>query len=172
VGHCTNMLEGGYRKNMLADIGNVAEAMKALCMEQRVKNFKVVNPNDLIGLSSQMEEEEVERLVGVSPVHLSGEGYAALAEAIINMVDSKRTVFEGGKREREEEDSGEQAFEILYSRNKEWIYNTVAGQGKWSKPRSFNSSRSGRRLEGNMSRSNYGGYEQVKCSPKTLPKQN
>jgi hypothetical protein len=28
-GHCTNPLEGGYRKNMLMDIGNVAEAMKA-----------------------------------------------------------------------------------------------------------------------------------------------
>jgi hypothetical protein len=68
-GHCTNLLEGGYRKNMLMDIGNVVEEMKALCIEQRVKNYRVVNPNDMIGLSSQMEEEEVERLVGSFPIH-------------------------------------------------------------------------------------------------------
>ncbi len=36
-GHCTNLLEGGYRKNMLMNIGNVVEAMKALCIEQRIQ---------------------------------------------------------------------------------------------------------------------------------------
>jgi hypothetical protein len=75
-GHCTNLLEGGYRKNMLMDIGSVVEAMKALCIEQRVKNYRVVNPNDMIGLSSQMEEEEVERLVGSFPILLGPPGCA------------------------------------------------------------------------------------------------
>ena len=148
-GHCTNLLEGGYRKNMLMDIGNVVEEMKALCIEQRVKNYRVVNPNDMIGLSSQMEEEEVERLVGSSPIHLSGEGYAALAEAVISMVESKRAVSEG------------QTYEVLYSRNMECVYNTVAGTRKWRKPRTFNNkagNRSGVKQDGYKSKNQYGGY--------------
>jgi hypothetical protein len=121
-----------------------------------VKNFRVVNPNDMIGLSSQMEEEEVERLVGSSPIHLSGEGYAALAEAVISMVESKRAVFEGGKREREEEEGAGT-----------WSGCTTLWQGlasEGSPCRNFTtttSNRSGRKQDGYKSRNQYGGYYQV-----------
>jgi hypothetical protein len=50
-GHCTNLLEGGYRKNMLMNIGNVVEAMKALCIEQRVKNYRSGSKSDQLANS-------------------------------------------------------------------------------------------------------------------------
>ncbi len=70
------------------------------------------------------------------------------------MVESKRAVFEGGKREREEEEVDGQTY-------MEWVYNTVAGTGKWRKPRTFNNkagNRSGMKQDGYKSKNQYGGY--------------
>jgi hypothetical protein len=103
---------------------------KALCGEKRIKNYKVVNPNDLLGLTHHMEEDEVRRIVGSDPVHLTGEGYATLADSIVTMVESKRGVYEGGKRGYEEADEGVE-YPILNCRNEEWVYNMVYGTGKW-----------------------------------------
>jgi hypothetical protein len=65
------------------------------------------------------------------------------------MVESKRAVSEG------------QTYEVLYSRNMEWVYNTVTGTGKWRKPRTFNNkagNRRGMKPDGYKSKNQYGGY--------------
>jgi hypothetical protein len=67
----------------------------------RVSLYKVASTMDLVGIKVAMEEE-LEKLLGKDPVHMAGEGYLALAASTMKMVESRRTLFVGEKRERTE----------------------------------------------------------------------
>jgi hypothetical protein len=54
-----------------------------------------------MGINSTMEEDEVARLIGEDPVHLLEGGYLVLAERLTNILEDRRTVFQGEKRGRE-----------------------------------------------------------------------
>ncbi len=58
---------------------------------------------DLVGIKAAMEEDELEKLLGKDPVHMTGEGYLALAASTMKMVESRRTLFVGEKRESRRE---------------------------------------------------------------------
>jgi hypothetical protein len=99
--HCVNVGMAGYHRGMLADLGDIKEAVQEGCQRAGVKNFKVLNPNDLLGISCSMEEDEVARVMGENPVHLSESGYVLLAERLTAILEDERTAFQGGKgRER------------------------------------------------------------------------
>ncbi len=74
----------------------------------------------------------MEKLLGKDPVHMTKEGYWTMAENLVRMVESRRTLFIGEKRERS--DSMEGGFEELGGwkrRTHEWLYQTVSGMGGW-----------------------------------------
>jgi hypothetical protein len=100
--HCVNMGMAGYRRGLLADLADVKDAMLEGCQRAGARNFKVVNPNDLLGLSGSMEEDEVARIMGDDPVHLSEGGYVFLAEKLTAILEDESTAYLGGKREREQ----------------------------------------------------------------------
>jgi hypothetical protein len=100
--HCVNMGMAGYRRGLLADLSDVKDAMLEGCQRAGARNFKVVNPNDLLGLSGSMEEDEVARIMGDDPVHLSEGGYVFLAEKLTAILEDESTAYLGGKREREQ----------------------------------------------------------------------
>ncbi len=51
----------GYRRGLLADLSDVKDAILEGCQRAGAKNVKVLNPNDLLGMSGSMEEDEVAR---------------------------------------------------------------------------------------------------------------
>ncbi len=55
--------------------------------------YKVASPLDLVGIRAAMEEVELEKLLGKDPVHMTGEGYAALAANALRLIESRRTLF-------------------------------------------------------------------------------
>jgi hypothetical protein len=63
----------GYRRGILADLADIKDSVLEECQRAGVK---VLNPNDLLGLSSSMQEDEVARIMGEDPVHLSEGGGA------------------------------------------------------------------------------------------------
>ena len=107
--------------------------MREACLEGGLKRFRVANPNEYLGLSPQMEEDEMARVIGDDPVHLLPGGYVLLAEKLIAMVEDPRTVFQGEKRERE--DDRQEEYDMPTSnfnrRGKEWLFCSVSGAGAW-----------------------------------------
>ncbi len=100
--HCTNMDTAGYRRGMLVDLAVVRDAMTEVCREEGVQLYRVLGTCELLGLKAAMEEDEVERLLGSHPVHMTEDGYVVLAEQLIKTVTSPSQLFVGEKREREE----------------------------------------------------------------------
>jgi len=130
--HCQNVGRAGYGKGMLSDLGEIKDAMVDSCLAAGVKGFKVINPNELMGINSTMEEDEVARLIGEDPVHLLEGGYVVLAERLTNILEDGGTVFQGEKREREE-DGGRRDEEEpkVWGRQKcDWITYAVSGSGR------------------------------------------
>ena len=102
-------------------------------MEGGVKRFKVANPGEYIGPSTQMEEDEVERIMGTNPVHLSPAGYVMLAEKLTTMVEDAKALFQGEKRERDEDlhEECDMPTNNFNRRGKEWLFCQVSGTGAW-----------------------------------------
>jgi hypothetical protein len=139
--HCSNVGAAGYRQGLLEDLGKVEEVMRGVCVEERTRNYKVANPNELLKLSAQLEEREVEKVVGRDGHHLSKTGYELLAEGVIHMVENKG-VFGGEKRERTEDSLGA-GFPVVGGRREEWIYKEISGRGDWKVQRTERGGRGG-----------------------------
>ncbi len=130
--HCVNVGKAGYRRGMLADLGEIRDAMLETCLSAGMKGFKVINLNELMSLSSSMEEDEMARLMGEDPVHPSAEGFVTLAEKLTTILEDRRTTFQGEKRTREvREAQAEEGEEVItWGRQKsDWIFYTVSGKG-------------------------------------------
>jgi hypothetical protein len=112
----------------LADLSVIREAMLELCREEGVQLYKVLGTCELLGLKAAMEEDEVERLLGSHPVHMTEEGYVTLAEQMIKHISNPTQLFVGEKREREEYVG---SVEVGGWRRKthEWLFNVVSGTG-------------------------------------------
>jgi hypothetical protein len=83
------------------------DAIGEQCRKDGMTLYKVASTLDLVGIKVAMEEEELEKLVGKDPVHMAGEGYLALAVNTLKLMESRRTLFVGEKRERTESVEGE-----------------------------------------------------------------
>jgi hypothetical protein len=130
--HCINVGLPGYRKNMMAELEELRDAIWEQCREDSMTLYKVGGTLDMVGVRGAMEEDELEKLLGKDPVHMTGDGFLALAVGTLKMIESKRTLFMGEKRERVEsmemegEDVGGWARQ-----NHEWLFETVSGAGGW-----------------------------------------
>ncbi len=98
--HCTNLDTAGYRRGMLADLSVIRDAMLEVCREEGVQLYKVLGTCELLGLKAAMEEDEVERLLGSHPVHMTEEGYVTLAEQMIKLISYPTQLFVGEKSVR------------------------------------------------------------------------
>ncbi len=61
--------------------------------------YRVMSTCELLGLRAAMEEDEVERILGKDPVHMTEDGFVTLTENIVRMLDNPATFFCGGKEE-------------------------------------------------------------------------
>ncbi len=93
--HCTNFCSSGYRKGMLADLKELKDAMMELCREEGMQMYKVMSTCELLGLRAAMEEDEVERILGSDPVHMTEDGFVTLAENMVRTLDNPATLFVG-----------------------------------------------------------------------------
>jgi hypothetical protein len=97
-------------------------------MQMQMQMYKVMSTCELLGLRAAMEEDEVERILGSDPVHMTEDGFVTLAENLIRSLDNPAILFAGEKRSREESVEG---VVVGGWRRKtyEWLYSTVSGQG-------------------------------------------
>ncbi len=128
--HCQNVGMACYRKGMLADLCEIKDAMVDSCLAAGVKGFKVINPNELMGINNTMEEDEVARVIGEDPVHLLESGYVVLAERLTSILEDSRTVFQGEKRERESTVGDEEEPKVWGRQKCDWISYAVSGGGR------------------------------------------
>ena len=113
---------------MLADLGEVKDAMMELCRDEGMQLYKVMSPCELLGLRAAMEEDEVERILGTDPVHMTEDGFVTLAENLVRTLDNPATLFAGEKRCREESVEGA-VVGGWRRKTHEWLYSTVSGTG-------------------------------------------
>jgi hypothetical protein len=113
---------------MLADLNEVKDAMMELCREEGMQMYKVMSTCELLGLRAAMEEDEVERILGLDPVHMTEDGFVTLAENMVRTLDNPATLFVGEKRSRDESVEGV-AVGGWRRKTHEWLYSTVSGTG-------------------------------------------
>jgi len=130
--HCTNLTEGGYRRGMIEDLGRIRDAMGDLCREKGMRSYRVVSPVDQLGIRVAMSEDDLIKILGDDPVHMTAAAYMKLAGSLISLAESPRTIFSGEKREREEsEEDGDVGVENYHRKRHEWLYEVVSGSGGW-----------------------------------------
>ena len=152
--HCTNMDTAGYRRGMLIDLAVVRDAMTELCREEGVQLYRVIGTCEMLGLKAAMEEDEVERLLGSHPVHMTEDGYVVLAEQLLKAVTNPAQLFVGEKREREEY-GGSVDIGGWRRKTHDWLFNEVSGTGARMDNRF---SRSGTEASGSGSMVKMAGY--------------
>ncbi len=113
---------------MLADLNEVKDAMMELCKDEGMQLYKVMSTCELLGLRAAMEEDEVERILGSDPVHMTEDGFVTLAENIVRTLNNPATLFAGEKRGREESVEGV-VVGGWRRKTHEWLYSTVSGTG-------------------------------------------
>jgi hypothetical protein len=91
--HCTNVGQAGYRRNMIAELEEIKDAIGEKCREDGASLYKVADTLDQVGVKAAMEEVELEKLLGRDPVHMTREGYLALALGTLKIIESRRTLF-------------------------------------------------------------------------------
>ncbi len=65
--------------------------------------------------------------MGQDPVHLTGDGYAKLANGVVRMAEGLDAVFSGGKRVHDGEDD---RLAPNIGGRKTWIYTSTSGRGR------------------------------------------
>jgi hypothetical protein len=128
--------------------------MTELCREEGVQLYRVIGTCEMLGLKAAMEEDEVERLLGSHPVHMTEDGYVVLAEQLLKAVTNPAQLFVGEKREREEY-GGSVDIGGWRRKTHDWLFNEVSGTGARMDNRF---SRSGTEASGSGSMVKMAGY--------------
>jgi hypothetical protein len=79
TGHITNKREANYGAALGEAMGNMAEWLQDMAYTRRIRNFVVVNPNDLMRAGSTPVNFWAE-----GPVHMNAQGYTALSAALVD----------------------------------------------------------------------------------------
>jgi hypothetical protein len=90
--------------------------------------YKVLGTCELLGLKGAMEEDEVERLLGSHPVHMTEDGYVVLAEQLVKTITNPSQLFVGEKRERKEY-GGSADIGGWRRKTHDWLFNEVSSTG-------------------------------------------
>jgi hypothetical protein len=78
-GHITNKREANYGAALGEAMGNMAEWLQDMAYTRRIRNFAVVNANDLMRAGSTPVNFWTE-----GPVHMNAQGYTALSAALVD----------------------------------------------------------------------------------------
>jgi hypothetical protein len=80
--HVTNKQEAGYVTGQGATLGDMTSWLNNLAFTRRIRNYTVVNPNELLGSEDSMEQrvEDIHRYYQEDPVHMTLEGYQDLSK--------------------------------------------------------------------------------------------
>jgi hypothetical protein len=79
-----------------------------------------------LDLSEESDFSAWDSMMGKDPLHLTGDGFAKLANGVLRMAEGPDAVFSGGKRAHEDEE--ERPAPVLGGR-KSWIYTFSTGHG-------------------------------------------
>jgi hypothetical protein len=121
--HCTNRKEKDFVTIMLSRMKEIRRELKEACLEWKLANYKVVNGCTLLDLTEESEFQAWDKMMGQDPVHLTGDGYAKLANGVVKMSEGLDAVFSGGKRMHDGDD--DRPAHIIGGR-KAWIYTSAA----------------------------------------------
>jgi hypothetical protein len=124
--HCTNRKEKDFLPSILGGLKEARRELKEACHEWKLANYKVVNGCTLLDLSEESDFSAWDSMMGKDPVHLTGEGFAKLANGVLRMAEGPDAVFSGGKRAHEDEE--ERPAPVLGGR-KSWVYTYSTGRG-------------------------------------------
>jgi hypothetical protein len=73
--HCINVGMPGYRKNMVAELEELKDTIWEQCREDGMTLCKVGSTLEMVGVKVAMEDDELEKLLGKDPVHMTGDGF-------------------------------------------------------------------------------------------------
>jgi hypothetical protein len=83
--HIVNFADPAYGAELGRKLEEIRDWTKALAYTKRIRNFRVVSPQHLLGLDlADMEGCQLSDYWDADPVHLNEYGYDTLADAIIN----------------------------------------------------------------------------------------
>jgi hypothetical protein len=111
---------------MLGGLKEARQELKEACHEWKLANYKVVNGCTLLDLTEESDFTAWDCVMGKDPVHLTGDGFAKLANGVLRMAEGPDAVFSGGKRAHEGEE--ERPVPAIGGR-KSWIYMSSTGRG-------------------------------------------
>jgi hypothetical protein len=86
--HLVNFDETNYASTIERGLGNLRDWTKALSFTKRIRNFKVVCPNEILGLdlNDSNEESHADEFWDTDPVHLNHYGYETVADGILSTI--------------------------------------------------------------------------------------
>jgi hypothetical protein len=84
--HVTNKQEASYVTG--ASLGDMTSWLNNLAFTRRIRNYTVVNPNELLGSEDSMEQrvDDIHRYYQDDPVHLPLEGYQDLSRKLVGYI--------------------------------------------------------------------------------------
>jgi len=85
AGHITNYGEASYASDMVQALNATRDQMRSFLYKKKIKNFRVVSGEKLLGWEEGVTGSELARLWGADPVHLTTAGYKAMAEKIVEI---------------------------------------------------------------------------------------
>jgi hypothetical protein len=86
--HLVNFSDTNYTSTIDRGLGDLKDWTKALAYTKRIRNFKVVCPNETLGLDLNdiSEESRVDEFWDTDPVHLNRYGYEIIVDGILSTV--------------------------------------------------------------------------------------
>jgi hypothetical protein len=133
-GHITNFADPGYVPAMGTRLEEFADWVKALAFTKRIRNFKILNPNNILGIdfTDPDEENSLTELWPKEPVHLAEFAYDSLADHTAGMAAERQF----NRAEAQSADSGKRS-KPRAERRESWVTSDEAvatrtdSRGKW-----------------------------------------
>jgi hypothetical protein len=101
-GHITNRGEDDFKQKMCADLGEFKKSLKDLIFGKKIRNFKVLDPLDLMyGGYGDSDERPKKGFWKNDPVHPTSAGYENLVNGIIKQeISFNRSYTAGGNKQQ------------------------------------------------------------------------
>jgi hypothetical protein len=102
-GHITNRGEDNFKEKMCSDLGDIKKSLKDLVFGKKIRNFKILDPLDLMyGSSGDGDERPKKGFWRSDPVHPTPAGYGNLVNGIIKSeINFNRSYTAGGGSNRQ-----------------------------------------------------------------------
>jgi hypothetical protein len=113
--HITNRSEDDFKQKMCADLGDFKKSLKDLIFGKKIRNFKILDPLDLMyGDSGDGDERPKKGFWKNDPVHPTAAGYENLVNGIIKREISFNRSYAGGS-------SGNRQLTAKHTKRQRWV---------------------------------------------------